>query len=141
MDEEKVLIIACSGVGKAFGMVSREAMYTVVDDLRPGVTGTMCLSLLTMGDEAARAEVSSRPTITIDGCRKMCARVNVGASGGCPAASFQVADTYRRFRELRSQTVAMPDEAGRQLAQALAKEVAGQVDRLLAAPETGREER
>jgi len=140
MDEEKVLIISCSGVGKAFGVVGREAMYTVVEDLRPGVTGTLCLSLLTMGDEAALAEVSSRPTITIDGCPKMCARVNVEASGGRPAASFQVADTYRRFRELKPQAVAMPDEAGRQLAHALAEEVTGEVDRLRAAGQAGREE-
>ena len=133
MDEEKVLIISCSGVGKAFGMVGREAMYTVVEDLRPGVTGTLCLSLLTMGDESARAEATSRPTITIDGCPKMCARVNVEAVGGRPAASFKVVDTYRRFRELKPQAIAMPDEAGKQLARALADEVAAEVDRLRAA--------
>jgi uncharacterized metal-binding protein len=140
MDEEKVLIISCSGVGKAFGMVGREAMYAVVEDLRPDVTDTLCLSLLTMGDEEARAEVSSRPAITIDGCPKMCARVNVEASGSHPAASFKVVDTYRRFRELKSQAVAMPDEAGRQLARALAEEVAAEVDRLRNAGQ-GRPER
>ena len=137
MEKEKVLIISCSGVGKAFGMVGREAMYTVVEDLRPDVTETLCLSLLTMGDEEARAEVSSRPTITIDGCPKMCARANVEASGGNLAAGFRVVDTYRRVRELKPQSVAMPDEAGRQLSRILAEEVAAEVDRLRA---TGGEE-
>ena len=135
--DDKILIISCSGVGKAFGMASREAMYTVVEDLRPGVTDTLCLSLLTMGDEAAQARVRARPTITIDGCPKLCARTNVVASGGNLAAGFRVVDTYRRVREFKPQSVAMPDEAGRQLARALAEEVAAEVDRLRAA---GREE-
>jgi uncharacterized metal-binding protein len=138
MDDDKILILACSGVGKAFGMASREAMYTVVEDLRPDVTDTVCLSLLTLGDEEARARVRARPTITIDGCPKMCARTNVEASGGAPAAGFRVVDTYRRVRELKPQSVAMPDEAGRKLARALAEEVAAEVDRLRAA---GGEER
>ena len=130
MDKKRILIIPCSGVGKAFGMVGREAMYTVVEDARPEVTDTVCLSLLTLGDEDAQARVRTQPTITIDGCPKMCARVNVEASGGSPAASFRVVDTYRRVRELKPQAVAMPDDAGRQLALALAEEVVAEVDRL-----------
>jgi uncharacterized metal-binding protein len=132
-DDERILIVSCSGVGKAFGMASREAMYTVVEDLRPGLTDTLCLSLLTMGDEEARARVRARPTLTIDGCPRMCARTNVEASGGHPAACFRVVDTYRRVRELKPQSIAMPDEAGRQLARTLAEEVAAEVDRLRAA--------
>jgi uncharacterized metal-binding protein len=130
MEDEWILIVSCSGVGKAFGMVSREAMYTVVEDLRPEMTDTVCLSLLTLGDEAAQARVRTRPTITIDGCPKMCARVNVEASGGNLAASFRVVDTYRRLRELKPQAIGMPDEAGRELARALAGEVVAEVDRL-----------
>jgi uncharacterized metal-binding protein len=130
-----ILIIPCSGVGKAFGLVGREATYAVIEDLRPEVTGTVCLSLLTLGDEAAQARVRRQPTITIDGCPKMCARANVEASGGNPAASFRVVDTYRRIHELKPQAIAMPDEAGRELARALAEEVVAEVDRLL-----GREE-
>ena len=130
MDKKRILVISCSGVGKAFGIVGREATYTVVEDLRPEVTDTICLSRLTLGDEDARACVRTQPTITIDGCPKMCARVNVEASGGSPAASFRVVDTYRRVRELKPQAVAMPDDAGRQLARALAEEVVAEVDRL-----------
>jgi uncharacterized metal-binding protein len=137
MDDEKVLVISCSGVGKPLGMASREAMYAVVEDLRPGVTDTLCLALLTMGDEEALARVRSQPTITIDGCPRQCARTNVEASDGNLAAGFRVVDTYRRVRELKPQSVAMPDEAGRQLARALAEEVAAEVDRLCAAGQEG----
>jgi uncharacterized metal-binding protein len=135
MNDQPILIIPCSGVGKAFGMVGREAMYTVVEDLRPGVTDTVCLSKLTLGDEAAQARVRTQPTITIDGCPKMCARVNVEAAGGAPAASFRVGDTYRRAKDLKPQAVAMPDEAGKQLARLLAEEVVAEVDRLRAGEE------
>jgi len=135
MDDDKILVISCSGVGKAFGMASREAMYAVIEELRPEATDTLCLALLTMGDEEAKARVRSRPTITIDGCPKMCARANVEASGGNLAAGFRVVDTYRRVRELKPQSVAMPDEAGRQLARVLAEEVAAEVDRLHATGE------
>ena len=90
-----------------------EAMYAVVEDLRSGMTGTLCLSLLTLGDETAREQVRARPTITIGGCPKLCARVNVEASGDNLAASFRVVDTYRRVRQLKPVSVAMPDEAGR----------------------------
>jgi uncharacterized metal-binding protein len=132
-EDDRILILSCSGVGKAFGMASREAMYTVVEDLRAGVTDTLCLSLLTMGDEEARARVRAQPAITIDGCPKLCARTNVEASGGSVAAGFRVVDTYRRVRNCKPESVAMPDEAGRQLARALAEEVAAEVDRLRAA--------
>ncbi len=72
-DEERVIIIPCSGIGKAFGSVGREAAYVVTEELRPGCTQTVCLSLLTLGDEEARRQVRKHPTITIDGCPTACA--------------------------------------------------------------------
>jgi len=53
-------IIPCSGIGKSFGTISREATYCVVEDLKKGETDTLCLSLLVKGDEDARQ--SSRLT-------------------------------------------------------------------------------
>lgn len=135
MNEErnnsKVLVIPCSGIGKAFGSVGREAAYLVVEDMRPDQTGTLCLSLLTMGDEEAKTAVSRWPTITIDGCPKACARVNVEASGGTPKAEFRVVDTYREHRELKVNSVLDLGENGRRLAQLLADKVAAEVDRIL----------
>jgi uncharacterized metal-binding protein len=129
--EKKAIIIPCSGIGKAFGSVSREATYIVTDDLRPGVTGTVCLSLLTMGDEEARALVRSSPTFTIDGCPKACARRNVEASGAIPAGTFRVVDVYRANRELKVDSVLQLGDNGRRLARILADQVAADVDRVL----------
>ncbi|MGB5932658.1 MAG: putative zinc-binding protein, partial [Anaerolineae bacterium] len=86
-EDNKVLIIPCSGIGKAFGSVGREAMYIVVEELRPEETETVCLSLLTLGDEEAKDRVRRHLVITIDGCPKGCAEVNVESVGGRSAAN------------------------------------------------------
>ena len=35
----KVVIVPCSGIGKTYGTVSREAAYDLVEELRPETTG------------------------------------------------------------------------------------------------------
>lgn len=115
--------------------MGREATYIVTDELRPDSTDTVCLSLLTMGDEEARVLVRDRPTITIDGCPKACARRNVEASGGAPSAEFRVADVYRANRTLKVDSVLQLGDNGRRLARILAERVAAEVDRVLAESE------
>lgn len=129
----RVLIVPCSGIGKALGSVGREATYQVVEELRPEVSDTVCLSLLTMGDSDTQERVRTCPTITIDGCAKVCAFKNVQSTGVEPAADFQVADTLREHRDLKVGQVIDIGEPGRELAHYLAEKVAQQVDRILAA--------
>lgn len=131
-ESKRVIVIPCSGIGKAYGSVGREAMYTVLEDLRPNATETVCLSLLTLGDVDARAEVRSHPTITIDGCPKACAQVNVEAGGGAPTAIFRVYDVYRAHKELKVRSVSELGENGREMARILAEEIAAKVDELMA---------
>jgi len=110
--------------------VSREAAYVVTEELRPGCTGTVCLSLLTLGDEEARHRVRHCPTITIDGCPTACARVNVEQAGANPAATFRVFDVFRRHKELKVRRVSDIGEAGETMARILAEEIADKVDEL-----------
>ena len=131
MTEVTVMIVPCSGIGKAYGSVGREAMYTLLEDLRPGSTDTVCLSLLTLGDADAQAEVRDHPTITIDGCPKACAKVNVEAAGGKPAAEYRVFDVYRAHKELKVRSVSELGDAGREMARILAEEIAAKVDALV----------
>ena len=128
--EERVVIIPCSGIGKAFGSVGREAAYVVTEELRPDCSETVCLSLLTLGDEDARRRVRKHPTITIDGCPTACARVNVEQAGAQPAAAFRVFDVFRRHKELRVRSVSDIGEAGEEMARILARDVAAKVDEL-----------
>ena len=78
---QKVVIMPCSGIGKTYGTVSREAAYEVIDNLRPDSTQLVALSLLVMGDEEARTIVADNPTVTIDGCKLACASKMVEESG------------------------------------------------------------
>ena len=129
-DVGRVVIIPCSGIGKAYGTVSREAAYDVTQDLRPADSQLVALSLLVLGDEAARAALSQNPAITIDGCKLACATKMVKDSGGTIAQEVSVLDVYRRYKQFKPQGIAELNEGGQRLARALAEEIAGTVDAL-----------
>lgn len=132
---KKVAIVPCSGIGKTYGTVSREAAYEVIEELRPETTQLVALSMLVLGDEAAREAVSGCPAVTIDGCKLACASKMVQESGGTIAQGFEVLDVYRRNRKLRPRGISELNEGGQLLALALAQEVASVVDELQTAPE------
>ena len=125
---KRVVIVPCSGIGKAYGSVGREAMYQLIEEVRPDATDTVCLSLLTLGDADAQVQVREQPTITIDGCPKACAKVNVEAAGGKPAAEYRVFDVYRAHKELKVRSVSELGDAGREMARILAEEIAAKVE-------------
>jgi uncharacterized metal-binding protein len=127
---QKVVIVPCSGIGKTYGTVSREAAYEVIEDLRPGTTQLVALSMLVLGEESARAAVAGSPAITIDGCKLACATKMVEESGGQVARDFAVLDVYRQNRKLKPQGIAELNEGGQQLAHVLAEEISVVVDEL-----------
>ncbi len=126
----KVVVVPCSGIGKTYGTVSREAAYAVTTDLRPDDSQLVALSLLVLGDEAARAAVSENPAITIDGCKLACATKMVKESGGTVAQEVAVLDVYRRYKQFKPQGIAELNEGGQHLARAMAEEIAATVDGL-----------
>lgn len=130
MSKQRILVIPCSGIGKALGSLSREAALRVVEDLRPDCAATLCLARLTLGDPQAREAVRTQAVVTVDGCPKGCARVNVEQAGGRPAATLRAADTYRRHRELKPAGVLDLGPQGQELAGYLAEEIVAEVDRL-----------
>ncbi len=127
---ERTCIVPCSGIGKTYGSVTREAAYLVAEDLRPDTAQIVPLSLLVLGDEEARARIAAAPVITMDGCKLACATVNVRQAGGTVAKEYAVLDFYRRHRELKPGGIAQLNEGGQALAQALAEEVARDCDAL-----------
>ena len=126
----KVVIVPCSGIGKTYGTVSREAAYEVTEDMRPADTQLVALSLLVLGDEDTRAAVAGNPAVAIDGCKVACATKMVEESGGTVAQDFSVLDAYRRHRQFKPQGIAELNEGGQKLAHALAEEVVAVVDDL-----------
>jgi uncharacterized metal-binding protein len=138
MDEnKKVIIVPCSGIGKPYGSVSREAAYEVTEDLRPGQTQLVPLALLVLGDEESRAVVEACPAVTIDGCKLGCAAKMVQQSGGTIAQEFAVLDVYRRYKDLKPQGIAELNEGGQKLARVLAEEVTAVVDGLMTREQGG----
>jgi uncharacterized metal-binding protein len=133
--KRKVAVVPCSGIGKTYGTVSREAAYEVIEDLCPETSQLVALSLLVLGDEVAREAVAADAAITIDGCKLACATKMVQESGGTVARDFAVLDVYRQNRKLKPQGIAVLNEGGLQLAHVLAKEVAAVIETLQRAPE------
>ncbi len=129
-DKNKILVIPCSGIGKPFGSIGRDACFRVCDDLRPRQADTLCLSLLVMGDEDATRRVSSSRCLTIDGCPLACSKKNVSRSGGNIVAEFRVMDLLRENRELRPRSVTFLDKDGQKLSEMLALRIAAKVDEL-----------
>ncbi len=128
---DRVVIVPCSGIGKTYGTVSREAAYILAEDLRPDSVQLVPLSLLVLGDAGARAAVASAPAIAVDGCKLACATKMVTESGSEVARSFAVLDVYRQHRDLKPAGIAELNEGGLKLAQALAEEAAVIVDQLM----------
>ena len=126
----QVVIVPCSGIGKAFGSVARETGYELCEELRPNTTRLVALSKLVLGDEQARERVRQCPAITIDGCKLMCAAKLVKHSGGTFAREVAVLDVYRQHTELKPDGIAELNAEGKQLARIMAEELAEVVDDL-----------
>jgi uncharacterized metal-binding protein len=125
-----VVLVPCSGIGKTYGTVTREATYIVTEELRPETTQIVPLSLLVLGDSEALTAVRDAQVITLDGCKLACATVNVRSAGGEVAQDYAVLDFYRTHRDLKPQGIAALNEGGEALARALAEEIAAMSDTL-----------
>jgi uncharacterized metal-binding protein len=123
-DTPSVLVIPCSGVGKVHGLISREAVYHVVDKLLPGECETVCLALLVTGDPETRAKVHAASCITLDGCPKLCALKNVELAGGRVAKGIRVYDAMKRHRGAAFGTATALSDDGWIVVEELAAEVA-----------------
>jgi uncharacterized metal-binding protein len=128
----KALIVPCSGIGKTYGSVAREGAYMVTEDLRPKSTRLVPLALVVLGDEEVQQTLAGSPAIAIDGCKLACAAKVVAGAGGTVAHAVQVLDVYRRHRDSKPGGIAELNEAGQELAKALADEVSGLVDGIAA---------
>jgi uncharacterized metal-binding protein len=132
MSERRIVsVIPCSGVGKSFGTVSREAAYELCENLRPADTTLVALSKLVVGEQDAQSRVRTNPAVTIDGCKLMCASKLVKHSGATVALEVSVLDVFRRHKDLKPEGIAELNELGKELARALASEISGSLEEIL----------
>ncbi len=92
---DKVKVVPCSGIGKVFGLVAREAALKTVLELCPEKAEAVCLAYIVTGDEEVKEKMRGSSCITVDGCPKMCASKNVSLAGGVVVEEVKVLDTVR----------------------------------------------
>ena len=117
--EKKVGIISCSGEECVEGTISRVATRLVLGKLRPNETVTICLPLFLAGGREEREFARDYPTITVDGCDKMCAKVATERYSGKPASSIVVTDLTKNWhcpklsarRKLDDETLTVSQES------------------------------
>ncbi|GAB4449789.1 MAG: putative zinc-binding protein [Anaerolineae bacterium] len=130
-DNKHVVVVPCSGIGKTYGTVGREAAYELAEELRPDCAEVVALSLLVLGDAETQARVQAAPAITIDGCKLACASKMVTESGGRVAYEANVLDTFRRHRHLKPKGIAELNPEGQELACRMAEELAEATDKII----------
>jgi uncharacterized metal-binding protein len=95
---KKIKVVPCSGIGKVFGLMAREAVLKSVLELCPEKAETVCLAYIVTGDEEVKDKINGSDCITVDGCPKMCAAKNVSIAGGRVVEELKVIDTVKEHK-------------------------------------------
>jgi uncharacterized metal-binding protein len=129
--EKKVGIISCSGEECVEGTISRVATRLVLGKLRPDETVTICLPLFLAGGREEREFARDYPTITVDGCDKMCAKIATERYSGKPASSLVITDMLKDWHcpKLNSRRKLSDETLG--VTSKVAERVAEEVDEVL----------
>lgn len=128
---KKVVIMPCSGIGKAYGEIGRQATYKVAESLRPEEVETECLARLMIDDPETKEKITNNYVITVDGCAKDCAKKNVEKTGKTVDKAMRTIDVFKEHRDLKPEGVLNLGEPGMKLADFLAEKLAEEVDSLV----------
>jgi uncharacterized metal-binding protein len=126
----KVGIISCSGEEIAEGTVARQAVRRVLEALRPQQTVTLCLPLFLAGEEGERRFAREHPTITVDGCSKLCAKRGTEEYSGQVSASLVVGDILGDRAKGCHRSIRDADRADDEAVWLVAERIAAEVDAL-----------
>lgn len=127
----KVGIVSCSGEELPEGTLSRVACRKVLTDLRPSETVIICLPLFIAGGEEERGFAQKYPTITVDGCDKMCAAKATEMLSGKPVKTLLIPDILKKCGLPSPKHVRYLSGEEQAAAQAVAREIAQAVDEVL----------
>jgi uncharacterized metal-binding protein len=126
---DKIMVIPCSGMGKVYGLISRESALKTVEDC-PDEAATMCLAYIVTGDEEAGRKIRGKKCITLDGCPAMCAAKSVGLAGGVIEEKRRVIDTFRKHKGAKPGTPTELNGEGWLIADEIAGEICETVKEL-----------
>ncbi len=125
---KKVVLLPCSGIGKAFGEMGRQAIYELIEDLRPENVTTTCLARLMIDDPETKALVKDNIVMTMDGCPQDCARKNVEFTGKKVDKALRVIEIFKENPGLKPQGILELGEDGFTLVHILAKRLNEEID-------------
>ena len=128
----KIGIISCSGEEVPEGTIARQAVRRVLEGLRTQQTVTLCLPLFLAGEVGERRFASEHPTITVDGCDKLCAKRGTEKYSGAVSASLVVTDILGGPARGCHRSTRYADTADEQAIWLVAERVAAEVDNLVA---------
>ena len=128
----KIKVIPCSGIGKVYGLMAREAALSVTERLCPEITETVCLALLVTGTNEAKEKVREQCCITIDGCPLMCAEKSVKAAGGNIKQQYRSVDEMLYHKGTIPGTGTALTDDGWQIVDELADKIAKRAEEILA---------
>ena len=131
MNDKKVLVIPCSGIGKPIGTVSRETTYEIIEKLKPNKAETVCLALLTSGDEKTIDKLKNNYCITIDGCARHCAKKNTEECGKIPEKSYKILKFAAANPDKKPEGIIDIGESGSALVDKIANEIIKDISELV----------
>ena len=126
---KKVGIVSCSGEDLPEGSISRLATLEVLLKRKPLDTTTICLPLYVAGGEGDRLFARNYPTITVDGCEKLCAKKATEKFSGKVSHSINVKDFIKEGEKLINRRNLNDRE--KEIANKVADEIEKNVDRIL----------
>lgn len=123
----KIKLIPCSGIGKVYGLMAREAILKVSNELMPEETEAVCLAHIVTGEDDAKEKVVCFTCVTMDGCPKMCAAKNVAFVGGNVVKEFKSIDAMKEHRGVDAGTATYLTDDGWQIVDELADMVKNEI--------------
>ena len=129
--QRKVGVVSCSGEECIEGTISRIATRMVLEKLRPEDTVTICLPLFLAGGKEERAFAKDYPTVTIDGCSKLCAKIATEDHSGKIASSLVVSELMDDRKSSRPRSTRRLREKDLALTERVAEKITQEVDRIL----------
>jgi hypothetical protein len=126
----KVGIISCSGEEIPEGTVARQAVRRVLEALRPQQTVTLCLPLFLAGEEGERRFAREHPTVTVDGCSKLCAKRGTEKFSGKVSTSLVVSDILGERAKGCHRSTRDADKTDEEAVWLVAERIASEVDAL-----------
>jgi hypothetical protein len=109
MSELKVGILSCSGEECLGGTISRLATRKVLEELKFVNTVTLCLPLYLAGGKEERNFAKVFPTISVDGCDKLCAKRSTEKFSGKINGSVDVSKIIGNENALNTKIVRNKD--------------------------------